>query len=141
MEFIFSIIKLNKMNIQKMIPSFAIAIGLALAMATSGFREGPKDINGANTYLFEFDSSQPYDVAHVQDKGNWDLNQSAAECDQNNEEACTIRVPESDVDNPGPSATLKSSFSITAATNSATGTAYVSSLSDMSAQKINKTAE
>jgi hypothetical protein len=126
---------------KKIIPLFAIAMGLVLAMATSAFKETPQKINGVNTYLFEFDSSQPYDVAHVEDKSNWDLNQSAAECDQTDEEACTIRVPEADVDNPGPSATLKSSFSISATTNSTTGTAYVSSLSDMSAQRINKTAE
>jgi len=129
------------MQLKKMMPVFAIAIGLVLAVATSGFKEGSKDKNGVNMYLFEYDNSQPYDITHVQDKGNWDLNQNAAECDQTNEEACTISVPESDVDNPGPSATLKSSFSITAATNSTTGTAYVSSLSDASAQEFNRTAE
>ncbi|MGN6804011.1 MAG: DUF6520 family protein [Ginsengibacter sp.] len=129
------------MKVKKIMPVFAIALGLVLALATSAFKQAPKDQNGVDTYLFEYDISQPYDVSHVQDKANWDLNQNAAGCDQTNQEACTIRVPESDVDNPGPSATLKSSFSITAATNSSTGTAYVSSLSDMSAQKFNKTAE
>jgi hypothetical protein len=39
---LFLIIKLNKMNIKKMIPAFAIVMGLVLAMATSGFKEGPK---------------------------------------------------------------------------------------------------
>ncbi len=129
------------MNLKKMFPVFAIAIGLVLAVATSGFKEGVKKINGLTTYLFEYDSSQPFDITHVQDKGNWDLNQNAGECDETNQAACTIRVPESDVDNPGSTATLKSSFSITAAMNSGTSTAYVSSLSDASAQIFNKSAD
>jgi len=129
------------MNLKKMFPVFAIVIGLVLALATSGFKEGPNKINGFTTYLFEFDASQPYDVSHVQDKANWDLNQNAGECDETPEAACTIRVPESDVDNPGTSATLKSAFSITAAMNSTTSTAYVTSLSDGLAQIFNKSAE
>lgn len=129
------------MTIKKIFPALAVALGLVLAVATSGFKGRPTKINGYATYLFEFDVTQPYDVSHVQDKGNWHLNQNAGECDATNEAACTIRVPESDVDNPGSSATLKSSFSITASMNSSTSTAYVSSLSDGSAQIFNKTAD
>jgi hypothetical protein len=64
MEFIFSIIKLNKMNIQKMIPSFAIAIGLALAMATSGFREGPK--GNLDLTFYEYTGSD-FSQTNIQD--------------------------------------------------------------------------
>lgn len=42
------------MQLKKIIPAFAIAIGLALAMATSAFKEVPKDINTNFTAWYEF---------------------------------------------------------------------------------------
>ncbi len=40
------------MNIQKMIPAVALAIGLVLAMATSGFKEGPS--KNTNQYYYAY---------------------------------------------------------------------------------------
>jgi hypothetical protein len=52
------------MNIKKMIPVFAIAMGLVLAMATSGFKEVPKSnsTNFASWYEFTGDVTQLNDV-------------------------------------------------------------------------------
>jgi hypothetical protein len=43
------------MNIKKLIPVFAIAMGLVLAMVTSGFKEEPK--GNQNPYFYEYRGS------------------------------------------------------------------------------------
>lgn len=40
------------MKLKKIIPLFAIALGLVLAVATSGFKEAP--IEGQNPYFYEY---------------------------------------------------------------------------------------
>jgi hypothetical protein len=53
------------MNIKKMIPSFAIAIGLVLAMATSGFKEMPKGNMSLTFYEYtgpDFSQSNIQDI-------------------------------------------------------------------------------
>jgi hypothetical protein len=45
------------MNIRKMIPSFAIAIGMVLAMATSAFKEVPGNKSTDPIFYFRFDGT------------------------------------------------------------------------------------
>jgi hypothetical protein len=56
------------MNIKKMIPSFAIAIGLVLAMATSGFREVPKE--NLNQYYYAYQGPD-FTKTNIQDPDNY----------------------------------------------------------------------
>ena len=56
------------MNIKKMIPSFAIAIGVALALATSAFRETPK--GNQNPYYYEYQGPD-FSKTNLQEPGNY----------------------------------------------------------------------
>jgi|SRR5665213_826931 len=56
------------MNINKMIPSFAVATGLAMAMATSAFREVPKE--SINPYFYEYQGPN-FTQANIQDVDNY----------------------------------------------------------------------
>jgi hypothetical protein len=56
------------MNIRKMIPAFAIAIGLALAMVTSAFKEVPKE--NINPYYYEYQGPD-FTKDNIQDPANY----------------------------------------------------------------------
>ncbi len=117
------------MNIKKIIPLFAMALGLVLALGTVAFNvHTPTDVNNAPMYTFQYDQSKPLDVTSVETNSNWHVVFEPVDCNDIDEAACTITVPQSAVDNPGQSATLKASFNITAL-ESAPGIAYVDALS------------
>lgn len=56
------------MKIIKMIPAFAIVMGLALAMATSAFKEVPK--GNQNPYYYEYQGPD-FTKTNVQDANNY----------------------------------------------------------------------
>ena|SRR3569623_382807 len=56
------------MKILKMIPAFAIAMGLALAMATSAFKEVPK--GNQNQYYYEYQGPD-FTKTNIQDANNY----------------------------------------------------------------------
>lgn len=56
------------MVIKKIIPAFAIAIGLALAMATSAFKENVK--GNQNPYYYEYQGPD-FTKANIQDANNY----------------------------------------------------------------------
>ena len=73
-----------------MIPVFAIAIGLALAMAASGFKEVPKT---DPVYSFEFTppTQNDYSDEAVMDVSNWDYTSDNNQCG-GAQRACKITV-------------------------------------------------
>lgn len=56
------------MKIRKMIPAFAIAIGLALAMATSAFKEAPGVHQ--NPYYYQYNGGN-FTMTNIQDPNNY----------------------------------------------------------------------
>jgi hypothetical protein len=56
------------MKIIKMIPAFAIAMGLVLALATSGFKEGPS--KNTNQYYYAYDGPD-FTKTNIQEAGNY----------------------------------------------------------------------
>lgn len=56
------------MKIIKMMPAFAIIMGLALAMATSAFKEVPK--GNQNAYYYEYQGPD-FTKTNIQDAGNY----------------------------------------------------------------------
>lgn len=56
------------MKIKKMIPVFAIAMGLVLAMATSGFKEGPKGNLDLTFYQY---TGSDFSQSNIQDINNY----------------------------------------------------------------------
>ena len=115
------------MNIRKMLPAFAIAIGLALAMATSGFKEVPKNKNGDQLFTFQYNppGGTDYSTTSVQNVTKWSYTTDNNDCSNNDIEACKVRVPVTYVNNPTGSPSLKSSVNLTA-TESSAGISYVS---------------
>jgi hypothetical protein len=117
------------MQIRKMIPAFAIVTGLALALVTSGFKEGTK-VNKVDTFTFEYNPPaglNPYSITNVQDKSHWKETVTPPSC-SGSLKACMLNVPDTYVDDSGDSPQLGSNFSITA-TESSSNVAYVSNTS------------
>lgn len=56
------------MKIKKMLPVFAVAIGLVLAMATSSFKEAPKA--GQNQFFYEYVGTD-FSQNNIQEPGNY----------------------------------------------------------------------
>jgi len=56
------------MQIKKIIPLFAIAMGLVLAMATSGFKEVPK--GNVNAYFYKYQGPD-FTKTNIQDANNY----------------------------------------------------------------------
>lgn len=123
-------------KIMKLLPVFGFVVGATLVLATSAFTE----VSGSDpTYTFEYDTGQPYDIPNVQNRLHWTYNDDASGCDGENEEACTITVTAASVDLSGATPVLNSNFSISAAENGNTNSAYVSTVSDPSAVIVNTT--
>lgn len=115
------------MRFNKIFPAFAIAIGLVLAVATSGFKEGRQG-NRMDTFTFQYvpptGDPHPYSVTNVQDKTNWEETGTPPSC-SGSQKACMLNVPDTYVDESGGTPELGSNFSITA-TESSSNVAYVS---------------
>ncbi len=118
------------MNIQKILPACAVAMGVALVMATSAFKEAPKDKSGDPLYTFQYNppGTDPYSVANVEDVGNWSYTANTDPCTSGTAKACKIYA--SHVDNSGPEPVLLTSENISATLNMGTGTARVVSTAD-----------
>lgn len=124
------------MNLKKMFPVFAIALGLVLAMATSGFKEEPMKQNNLVMHTFEYTApGGSYSQANVQDETNWVYTASTARCNDQKEKACRIFVTDDDVTQSGSSYVLNSGFGITGSsgtnsyvvsTDAGSGTNFVS---------------
>ena len=111
-----------------MMPAFAIAIGLVLAMATSGFKEGPKNKSGDQLFTFQYNppSGTDYSTTSVQDVNKWSHTSDNSDCSNNDVKACKVRVPVTYVNNPTGTPSLKPSINLVA-TESSSGISYVSS--------------
>lgn len=98
---------------KKIIPLFAIAIGLGLAVATSGFREVVKDSNGFDLFTFEYNPPEnvtnPYAPEYVQDEDNWQYTTDNTHCSNDDVKACRIFVTSGFVN---PDNSLNSSINI-----------------------------
>ncbi len=114
------------MKLYKLLPTCGLALGVALVIATSAFKEAPKDKSGDPLYTFQYTGPSDYSQTEVEDVSNWAYTADTDPCDNHNVEACKVQVPESYVDNPTSSPTLDASINI-GATVSSNGTAYVSS--------------
>ncbi|WP_162923686.1 hypothetical protein [Arachidicoccus soli] len=115
------------MNIQKILPACAVAMGVALVMATSAFTKAPTNKSGDTLYTFQYNAPSgmhPYSQANVENVANWSYTTSTS-CNGVNVEACGLQVPESYVDDPIGSPTLDASIDISA-TESSSNVAYVS---------------
>jgi hypothetical protein len=103
------------MQLKKMMPVFAIAMGLVLAMATSAFKEGPKDKNGFDLFTFKYNppenQTNPYAPEFVQDESNWEYTTDDSHCSNDDVKACRIFVPAEFVN---PDNSLNSSIDIVA---------------------------
>jgi hypothetical protein len=107
------------MQIRKMIPVFAIAMGLVLALATSGFRQGPKDQNKLGMHTFEYTApSGSYSQLNVQNEANWVYTSSTSRCNDQDVKACRIFVTDDDVTTSGSGFVLNPGFEITASAGS-----------------------
>jgi hypothetical protein len=67
------------MKIRKMMPVFAIAIGLVLAMATSAFKEGTKDVNTKFSTWYEF-TGNPSIMSDVLDNSKYEYTSGTKPC-------------------------------------------------------------
>lgn len=102
-----------------MFPVFAIAIGLVLAVATSGFKEEPMKENNLVMHTFEYTApGGSYSQANVQDETHWVFTSSSARCNDQNVKACRIFVTDDDVTPSGSGYVLNSGFGITASSGS-----------------------
>jgi hypothetical protein len=129
------------MNIKKMIPAFAIAMGLVLAMATSGFKEGPKDHNKFAMRTFEYTApGGSYSQLNVQNESNWAYTSSTDHCNNQDVKACRIFATDDDVTSSGSGFVLNPGFEITASagsnsyvisTDAGSGTNFVSNKSGL----------
>lgn len=125
------------MNIQKVLPACAVAMGVALVLATSAFKEAPTNKSGETLYTFQYNppaGMHPYAQANVENVANWSYTTSTT-CNGLNVEACGLQVPESYVDDPTGSPTLDASINISA-TESSANVAYVSGTDAGSAATI-----
>jgi hypothetical protein len=112
-------------KIKNTLPYLAILMGGILAIATSAFAKMPKAKTVDTNYAFEYNGPD-YSAANVQDVSNWTYNASPDAC-SGSQKACTIEVPDTYVDNTGPSPVLESTISIQTTTNMS-GDARVSGL-------------
>jgi len=103
----------------RFLPLFAIATGVALVMATSAFKEAPKNKNGDTMIAFEYNAPgsdpNPYSQTNVETLGNWQYTSDNSACTSGNVKACKVYVSSAYVDGSGPSNyTLDPSYVITA---------------------------
>ena len=79
------------MNLKRIFPVFAIAIGLVLAVATSGFKDKPtnKDLS---TYYFVYHPER----GPASDPDNWDFTSDNSLCEGDGQ-SCKIRLTEDHV--------------------------------------------
>lgn len=128
------------MKLYKLLPTCGLALGVALVIATSAFKEAPKDKSGDPLYTFQYNApaTNPYSETNVENKANWSYNAGTPSCDDNDQRACSFEVSSNSVDVPTMgNPTLKSSFSITAEEYDASDY-YVGSTSDNDATIVNK---
>ncbi|WP_156522645.1 hypothetical protein [Arachidicoccus ginsenosidimutans] len=118
---------MQRRRLSRLLPVFAIAIGVALVAVTSAFKEQPKSKSGQTLYTFEY-SGGDYSQASVEDVGNWDFTSNNDPCISGVAKACKIYA--SHVDASGDEPVLDSSENIVAAYNSATQTYRVGSTAD-----------
>ena len=112
----------------------AAAFGLVLVFAGSAFKA---DKTAAKTmYTFYYDGPD-YTAAQVTNESNWKFDADDNTCSGINEQACTIRVSASFVDNPTSSPSLKSSLNLVS-TASAPSINYVSGSADGALQISNE---
>lgn len=104
------------MNIKKIVQLFAIALGLVLAVATSGFKE-VKAPNSMHTFLYTAPLNS-YDQTDVQDPDNWQYTSSTNRCDDQDVKACRIFVTDKNVVSSGSNFALKPGFQINASSGS-----------------------
>lgn len=105
------------MNIKKIMPLFAIAIAVMLAVGTSGF------INKADKSLamhtFEYTApSGSFAQADVEDPANWQYTTLATRCNDDDVKACRIFVTDDDVVSSGSGYDLNPGFQINASSGS-----------------------
>lgn len=75
------------MNIQKILPACAVAMGVALVMATSAFTKAPTNKSGDPSYYFQYQSGDASNPA------NWQFTSSGSGCSGAGE-SCKILLPE-----------------------------------------------
>ncbi|MGF7231363.1 hypothetical protein [Arachidicoccus sp.] len=115
------------MRLIKILPTCGLALGVALVLATSAFKEAPVNKSGETMYTFQYNAPSglhPYSAANVENVANWSYTSSTS-CNGTNVKACGLQVPESYVDDPTGSPTLDASINISA-TESSPNVAYVS---------------
>lgn len=125
------------MKIKKIIPLFAIAIGLVLAVAASGFREETK--TDPDLYSFEFLAPGGTDFSDdaVMDVSNWHFTSNDDPCN-GLVKACKITVTGGYKTGSNPATyALSSSINIQAAENGS-GVARVTAIADQNGSYSNK---
>lgn len=117
-----------------MLPACGFVIAVALIGITSAFKDAPKNGNGREMYVFEYNppesDPEPYSVANVQDVSHWTSTTDATPCTNTNFKACKIYASAGNVDASGSEPVLLSSEAISATLNTTTNSAYVSSTDD-----------
>lgn len=122
------------MQLKKILPLFAIAIGLALAMATSGFREGPETVF---SFVFVAPGGTDFSDDAVMDEANWDYTSDNNQC-TGFVKACKITTGSSYVTGSSPATyALDPSISVQASENGA-GVARVTGIADQTGSYSNK---
>ncbi|HTN37409.1 MAG TPA: hypothetical protein VL053_10065 [Arachidicoccus sp.] len=119
------------MELNKILPIGAIAAGVALVMATSGFTKAPKaNLGGDQLYTFQYNppGTDPYSVNNVEDENNWSLATPEDACPSGSIKACQIQA--SQVDLSGPVPMLLASEAIQAAVTPGTTSAKVTMTAD-----------
>lgn len=114
-------------NISKLLPASGFLIATVLVMATSAFKEVPKQRD--DTYTFEYNppTENDYSAASVHNVANWQYTDDPSPC-LGSDKTCSLEVPGGlgFVDNPATSPALDSSINIQATENES-GVAKVSS--------------
>ncbi len=88
------------MKLHKLLPTCGLALGVALVIATSAFKEAPKSHLGS--YFYEFSGNQTVE-AQVKDRTNYQ--RVDAGCAETDGDLCGIYLPNDAAPNANPSAT------------------------------------
>ncbi|KQM65201.1 hypothetical protein ASE74_10035 [Pedobacter sp. Leaf216] len=119
----------------------ALMLGFGLVLTQSAFTPG-KDLSAEKRvkYTFHYTGPSAMTVGDVETESNWTYDPDGLECPSGTDQACSIRIEDTYVNNPGtPSATLKASANLTAS-STAFG-AVVTGSADGSITKLNREAE
>ena len=103
----------------------AAALGLTLVVTGSAFK--PESNAKRTQYTFRFNDAN-HSEANVEDESKWVYDATAGDCDQEQEQACLIKVDAAYV-NAGATPTLKSSLNLNANAISSSN-AYVAGSAD-----------